>query len=76
MRVTTNKQARLQSNVKGTTTGTARKEVVQTYHIQLPTTPSTVAEDTPMLTEKSLQEEVEVGFQDGMIETVDSNEEY
>jgi hypothetical protein len=30
-----------------------------------------------MLTEKSLQEEgVEDGFQDGMIETVDSNEEY
>jgi hypothetical protein len=76
MRVTTNKQARLQSNVKGTATGTARKEVVQTYHIQLPTTPSTVAEHTPMLTEKFLQEEVEVGFQDGMIEIVDSNEEY
>jgi hypothetical protein len=30
-----------------------------------------------MLTEKSLQEEgVEDGFHDGMIETVDSNEEY
>jgi hypothetical protein len=50
---------------------------VQAYHIQLPTTSSAVAEDAPMLTKKSLQEEgVEVGFQDGMIETVDSNEEY
>jgi hypothetical protein len=76
-RVTSNKQAGLKSNVKGIATRTAQKEVMQTYHIQLPTTPSTVAEDAPMLTQKSLQEEgVEVRFQDGMIETVDSNDEY
>jgi hypothetical protein len=50
---------------------------MQAYHIQLLTTPSMVAEDASMLTEKSLQEEgVEVGFQDGMIETMDSNDDY
>jgi hypothetical protein len=50
---------------------------MQAYHIQLLTTPSMVAEDASMLTEKYLQEEgVEVGFQDGMIETMDSNDDY